>query len=303
MSIQQEILQFAAALPVWEQDLVRRLATQASLIDTELDEIQAMLYAEHKVPLAAPALSPVPISKADLPAAELALPKTTILLLKDVAHTNRLANDQILPFGVEGLTIIYGDNGSGKTGYGRLLKALCRARRDRIEPILNNVYGAATKKPAQATIIFLSESEKHVVAWTDGTPPPAELCRISVFDAATAPLYADRQNQIEFLPQGLDILPRLGSTLTKFAGRIDEELNALRQLAAAPLPQAPAGTKAAALLQKLNLPSSKSLPTPGDLQAEAGWDDLAETHLADVASQLQALAEPGKLAASVVRRK
>lgn len=45
-----------------------------------------------------------------------------------VRHVNALAPDQRLTLHRVGLTIIYGDNGSGKSGYARILKKACRAR-------------------------------------------------------------------------------------------------------------------------------------------------------------------------------
>ena len=57
-------------------------------------------------------------------------PKTTLLAISEVENANRLAGNQHLPFAVEGITLIYGDNGSGKTGYVRIMKQVCRARRD-----------------------------------------------------------------------------------------------------------------------------------------------------------------------------
>ena len=40
---------------------------------------------------------------------------------------NALAENQTLKFAA-GLTVVYGDNGAGKTGYIRILKQACRAR-------------------------------------------------------------------------------------------------------------------------------------------------------------------------------
>ena len=48
--------------------------------------------------------------------------------MASVFNVNALASDQILNFDQSGLTIIYGGNGSGKSGYSRALKRACRAR-------------------------------------------------------------------------------------------------------------------------------------------------------------------------------
>ncbi len=52
-------------------------------------------------------------------------------------HVNAIAENQHLPFRASGMTVIYGDNGSGKSGYSRVLKRACRAR-DQIEAIHAN---------------------------------------------------------------------------------------------------------------------------------------------------------------------
>ena len=40
-----------------------------------------------------------------------------LLAIKNVQNVNRLVLDQALTFSPDGLTIVYGDNGAGKTGY------------------------------------------------------------------------------------------------------------------------------------------------------------------------------------------
>ncbi len=42
--------------------------------------------------------------------------------MTEIAGVNALVGDQELSFGAEDMTIIYGDNGSGKSGYCRVLK-------------------------------------------------------------------------------------------------------------------------------------------------------------------------------------
>ena len=49
--------------------------------------------------------------------------KIEIEALADITGVNKLAKNQTIKFS-KNITIIYGENGSGKTGYGRILKAL-----------------------------------------------------------------------------------------------------------------------------------------------------------------------------------
>jgi ABC-type cobalamin/Fe3+-siderophores transport system ATPase subunit len=42
--------------------------------------------------------------------------------IKDVRAVNNLAPEQTLSFAPNGVTIVYGDNGAGKSGYARILK-------------------------------------------------------------------------------------------------------------------------------------------------------------------------------------
>lgn len=141
-----------------------------------------------------------------------------------------------MSFAVQGITIIYGYNGSGKTGYGRILRQLCRSRHDNKQSILGNVYGKNPGGPATATVAYRMGTADHTLHWKDGTACPNELAYISVFDATTAPLYADKQNKIEFLPMGLDILPALGDACRALATTLDIEIAALVTKTNVPLP-------------------------------------------------------------------
>jgi energy-coupling factor transporter ATP-binding protein EcfA2 len=299
MSIQQDILEFSSRLPLWEQDLIRRLVSQPSLSDEDFEEVRSMLYAAHKVEPNGEVASwtPKPLSNDDVTASDELQMKTLLISLKDVANTNRLVKGQTLLFALDGITIAYGDNGSGKSGYSRLLKALCRARRERPEPILGDVFEPTEQPPAQVTVAFQSDSNVRTVPWQDGTPPPRELSRISIFDAATVPLYADRLNQIEFLPRGLDVMPRLGASLARLANGLDRDLSPLRQLTGAPLFFVPAGTHAAVLIERLTLQSSRSLPRPEEIREESQWDEGHERRFSELTEQLRSLEEPAKQAA------
>ena len=64
----------------------------------------------------------------------------SLVNLRHETGVNALAPGQELDFGgPTGLTVIYGDNGSGKSGYSKILKRACRSRHPQ-PPILHDVF-------------------------------------------------------------------------------------------------------------------------------------------------------------------
>jgi len=67
---------------------------------------------------------------------------------------NALAPEQTVTFGPK-LTIVYGANAAGKSGYARILKRACRSRST--EEILGNVLSGETPTKLQATSDFVTD--------------------------------------------------------------------------------------------------------------------------------------------------
>lgn len=75
-------------------------------------------------------------------------PRVEITKISDVHGVNALVPGSVIePH--SGLTIIYGENGTGKTGYSRIFKALAQSRTD--SPILGDI-NAPKAEPASARI-------------------------------------------------------------------------------------------------------------------------------------------------------
>lgn len=97
--------------------------------------------------------------------------------LSDITGVNKLAKNQTLKFS-KNITVIYGENGTGKTGYGRILKSLGFSY-DQNNTVHPNIYGAVEAK--SAIINFKSNGASQIFNWT-GTNKDAELQNISVFN-------------------------------------------------------------------------------------------------------------------------
>jgi energy-coupling factor transporter ATP-binding protein EcfA2 len=103
--------------------------------------------------------------------------KIELQSLSEVKGVNKLADAQIINF-AKNITIIYGENGSGKTGYCRILKSLGFSY-DTKNAVFSNINQA--KVPQSARIKYLANEADETLLW-DGNNTNVDLSSISVFN-------------------------------------------------------------------------------------------------------------------------
>jgi hypothetical protein len=219
MTVANDILEWSADRPAWQRDALRRIAIAGSLSARDVLELVSLAKLEHG--LASPAATVAePLSEDHLPTRATA--KTISLsAIGDVEHVNALAPGQLLSFIVPGMTVIYGDNGVGKSGYVRILKKALRAR-GRDVPILSNVFTGRFQGPAKASIEYRANTEPAVFEWSETILAPVELSAASVFDSTSASVYCTSEQTVAYVPFGLDLLPKLADA----CGRVRDDLDA-----------------------------------------------------------------------------
>ena len=97
--------------------------------------------------------------------------------LSNITGVNRLAKNQKMAF-ADNLTVIYGENGTGKTGYGRILKSLGFSYEQQTT-IHHNIFG--TTEPKSALIDFNVNGAAKTFTW-NGVNIDDALSNISVFN-------------------------------------------------------------------------------------------------------------------------
>jgi energy-coupling factor transporter ATP-binding protein EcfA2 len=222
MAILQEVLVWAKGLAPWQSDAVGRLFTKEALTAEDLDDLYALLKAEHGIP-DPKGRTASPLADDKIPAGAQPNVHVELLAMKNLANVNAIAENQRLQFGPNGLTVIYGDNGSGKSGYSRVLKKACRAR-DQSEQILPNANALPGKAGlAAATFEITVNGAPKESRWENGKPAPQELSTLAIFDSRCARAYLDEENDFSYVPYGLDILEGLASVCRQFDSRIKAE--------------------------------------------------------------------------------
>lgn len=228
MALLNEILTWTESLPDWQRDAARRLMrNEDGIADADYEELYKLLKASNGIPTDG-GLVAMPLSSIHLPGS--ISPGETVVLktLRELKNVNRIPTDQTLAFNELGITVIYGGNGTGKSGYARVMKRACRAR-DQTEQVLPdaNDLTAAGKVPSAKFDIDVAGSVEEVV-WNRDSPSPDRLSTIGVFDSRCARSYLTAEQDVAYLPYGLDIVENLANqVLPKLTLMLDEELAAI----------------------------------------------------------------------------
>lgn len=182
MSVLNEILEWSQNRPLWQRDALRRLVLNDELLEEdilELGEICKSVYGLSEQQ------NILPITTDHIPSVDTASAQVVLNSIFHHQGVNALAKSQTLTFSPR-LTVVYGDNASGKTGYTRILKSACRTRGQ--EQILGDVVSGGTPHTPTVSIKYRVGDETDLREWA-GEGEDDFISRVSVFDTQSATVY------------------------------------------------------------------------------------------------------------------
>lgn len=216
------ILAYSEAWPEWQRDALRRIVRYGSLNSDDLKELEAMCRARHAPDVEAP--PPEPLSNDHIPGGVAGAEAVSLTRLSGLRHVGQIPEDQSIDFGPSpGLTVIYGENGTGKSGYARVLKKACRARGE-AQAIMPNAFAPLPDGPAVARVEYRVGTEQREIAWTDGKAADARLSNVFVFDSFSASAHVGEEGPACFKPQGLDVLPELAKACDTIKAGLQKDI-------------------------------------------------------------------------------
>lgn len=227
MNLTDEIFAWAQKLKPFQQCLLRRLSETSALTQKDLDDGCRLLLDLHNA-LDDGEIAPVPLSLSatDLPQSALSTGSVRITSLSNLEDVNAIVRGQTLEFGANGLTVIYGDNGSGKSSYARILKGACRAS-DRSNDVIPNVFrgpSALEQRIPKATLNIEVGGNIEILVRSASEPPIPQLTSVSVLDTACARMYADKGNEIAYIPTALTLFNGLAEAQDRISLAIDSRI-------------------------------------------------------------------------------
>ncbi|MCM2564598.1 hypothetical protein [Janthinobacterium kumbetense] len=227
MSILLAIQKWSTEQPDWQQDAIARIYNQSDLSAEDLDDLYALLKAEHGIPDPA-GRQPRKFAADQIAGAAPIGQRVQLASIKNLLNVNALAPDQHLLIARTGLSVIYGENGAGKSGYSRALKKACRARdqSESIHPDARLAPGQAGT-PQASFDLFIDDLPTEVV-WKANQAAPESLSAIAIFDSYCARAYVDNKGDFAYIPYGLDILEKLVGVCGKLKTMASAELEVVR---------------------------------------------------------------------------
>lgn len=135
--------------------------------------------------------------------------------ISDIKGIGALAPRKPLTFG-DGLTVVYGQNGCGKSSYVRILKALANPANG--SAVFGNVYQKNPEEP-EATAVFTEDGIERRVTWTktfnDKQP-------IQIYDTIEADRFVNKENEVIYEPKVLSVITQMAAMYDRLSDHFSQ---------------------------------------------------------------------------------
>lgn len=213
---EQSLRDWLSERPVWLQETSRRLFTGQTFTSDELADL---------------CLQEI-LGKASNPG--FVLPKglfgvgsvksLRLASIQDIQGINALSPKKALNFGNSNLSVVYGLNGSGKSGYVRILKHACGARHPGV--LHPNVF-ATTKVEQKCKISYNKDDTAIQHDWLAASGVIDDLTTVDIFDTMCGHVYVAGENEVSYEPPILSFLSELISISEDVASVLDKKIQQL----------------------------------------------------------------------------
>ena len=174
------------------------------------------------------------------------------------------------------LSIIYGQNGSGKSSYVRLLKHVSGTEKN--GKLRGNVYLPHPQPQECLLTISVNDATKEI-SWNPELGAISELSSLHLYDTDCANVYVNEENEVAYEPWLLQFLSQLTNTSIEVGKAIKNEIDGISFTKLNP-PEKSNKTKSVEWLNKIN-----TLTTNEEIASQCSWKDSDEDELISLRQQ------------------
>ena len=145
-----------------------------------------------------------------------------LISLSDIHGVNAIIDGQSIDFHPN-LTVIFGYNATGKSGYVRILKKASNSRT--VEDIWDNIYKSKEKNRCSAKFKLIQDIEEIELEW-DGETNLYPLNLIEVFDNKCVKVSLTEKLDFGFKPYGFELFSFLSSAIIAMKDRLTSQVEA-----------------------------------------------------------------------------
>ena len=170
----------------------------------------------------------------------------SITKLSEVSGVNAIVPGSVIEPHA-GMTVLFGENGTGKTGYSRIFKAVAGSRT--ADVVLGDI-GAASGELQSARIEYTLGSEAKEFVWT-GEQGQSPFTRMSIFDSPSVNFHVDDDLEYVYVPSVLALYKHVISATQAVKALIDQTIGDLGTGATALLSRFPRDSTVYPLIETL----------------------------------------------------
>lgn len=280
MTTEEEIKGWLGKQPQWLQEAANRLVTKGKLNSDDIGDLVELLKAGESdggAPRTLPAMNSAAMQATDL----------RLNSIGPVAGIDALKPKEPLTFGGGNLTVVYGENGSGKSGYARIIARACgKTHGAELRP---NVYTDSTSRQ-ECTFGYSIGGDEKKTPWLATEDPLRDLKQVDIFDSEAGRLYIEKDSQFSYQPSELVLF----TDLVEACRTVEKALSAEQGRLVSALPRLPdkhADTPAGKLYSSIERGAKLA-----DVSAFATWSDADEASLQEQLARVR-VADPAAAAA------
>jgi energy-coupling factor transporter ATP-binding protein EcfA2 len=214
MDIQENIVTWLKTLKGWQTELAYRIL-QKQIESSDIVDIISMIQ------------SNTPFVEKTFPnfATSIGERQLRLTSIEAIQNIESLAPRNSLIFeNTKNLIVIYGSNGSGKSGYTKLLKKA--AGKQRAINLKTNVYNSESKE-SKCTIKYSIDSVEKSENWIMNSNTISDLSLIDLFDTNTGDGYLKEANTVTYTPNCLLLFERIVYLYSEISNKLTEEKSRL----------------------------------------------------------------------------